>query len=122
MSNQFKQDIEAKSEKQNNSVLKKISDYSFHLDKETLIRLIPTIGLVFTLSFTYIFVSHYSVKSIRKREDLKKNIKELRSQYIASATELTTESRQSEVAKRLEATGLKELRTPPKKIKKEQKD
>jgi hypothetical protein len=47
---------------------------------------------------------------------LQYELKDLRSEYITVLSEIMSESRQSELAKKLENTGIKELKNPPSKI------
>lgn len=67
----------------------------------------------------YISLSHYHVKSLKERDELRKDLNELRSEYISAKSNLMKRSNQSEVARRLESEGIKELRTPPNLIRKE---
>ena len=52
---------------------------------------------------------------------MKKELNELRSEYITVKSSLMKKSNQSEVAKELETEGIKELRTPPNIIEKDEK-
>ena len=68
--------------------------------------------LVFT-TILYVSLSHFHVKSLKNEDELKKEINELRSEYISVKSNLMKKSNPSEVSKRLETEGLKELTTPP---------
>ncbi|MBC7426215.1 MAG: hypothetical protein H7321_06730 [Bacteroidia bacterium] len=123
--NQFKAPTELAEKKQSNTAadeaIKKAADFTFFLDREFLNKLLPGL-LAFTgIAIVYIFISHYNVKSIREREDIKKELQDLRSEYITTKSDLMQESKQSELAKRLEAQGVKELRVPPYIIQEEKK-
>jgi predicted membrane protein len=96
--------------------IKKASDFTFFIKKESLSKFIPAIIIVVFLSIVYISLSHFHVKNLKEKEDLKKQLNELRSEYISVKSNLMKKSNQSEVAKRLETEGIKELRTPPKVI------
>lgn len=68
------------------------------------------------LALLYIANAHTVEKRIRKISRLETEMKDLRAEYISLKSELMYLSKQSEVAKRVEVAGLKELRSAPKKI------
>ena len=70
----------------------------------------------FALMVFYIYNSHHANKSIRKKEELTKELKELHSERISLESQITNASKQSELSKRLEGSGLKEITTPPIKL------
>ncbi|MDA0783519.1 MAG: FtsL-like putative cell division protein [Bacteroidetes bacterium] len=70
----------------------------------------------FALMVFYIYNSHHANKAIRKKEELTKELKELHSERISSESQITNASKQSELSKRLEGSGLKEITTPPIKL------
>jgi hypothetical protein len=102
-------------------VLKKASDFSFFISKDKLGKVLPPIFLSVVVMIVYISLSHYHVKSLKQKEELKNELNELRSEYISVKSSLMKQSNQSEVAKRLEIEGIKELRTPPSIIKEKKK-
>ena len=69
------------------------------------------------LAIIYIANTYYAEKKIYKSNKLSKELDELRYDYISSKSELMFHSKQSEVAKMLKETGLKESKEPPHKIK-----
>lgn len=74
-------------------------------------------GLVaFCLMLFYIYNQHHANKALRKKDQLTKDLKELRSEKISLESEVTNAGKQSEVARRLEGTGVKEINKPPIKI------
>lgn len=74
-------------------------------------------GLVaFLLMLFYIYNQHHANKALRKKDKLLKELKELHSEKISLESEITNASKQSELAKRLQESGLRELREPPVKI------
>lgn len=74
-------------------------------------------GLVaFFLMVFYIYNQHHANKALRKKDKLQKELKELHSEKISIESEITNASKQSELAKRLSPTGLKELKEPPVKL------
>lgn len=100
------------------------SEYSFFMDKEHLRKLFPMFFFMAGLGLLYIYNAHYAQRIVRKTDDVKDEIKELRAEYITIKSELMFKSKQSQVSKRLEEEGteLKELRTPPYKITYTEKD
>lgn len=70
----------------------------------------------FALMLFYIYNSHHANKAIRKREQLTKELKELHSERISLESQTTNASKQSELSKRLEGSGLKEITAPPTKL------
>ncbi|MFM6984726.1 MAG: FtsL-like putative cell division protein [Chitinophagaceae bacterium] len=126
--NQFKSNIdnvqtEKNSEAVNGAdeVIKKASEFDFFISKDSLNRLLPPLFMGVGVMVVYIALSHFHVKSLKEKEDLKKELNELRSEYISAKSNLMKRSNQSEVANRLQLEGVKELRTPPAIIEKEAK-
>lgn len=126
--NQFKSNInnpqtESGSEavKGADEVIKKASEFDFFISKESLSRLMPPLFTGVAIMVVYIALSHFHVKSLKEKEELKKELNELRSEYISAKSNLMKRSNQSEVANRLQTEGVKELRTPPAIIEKEVK-
>ena len=64
----------------------------------------------------YIANSYYAEKTIRQIDRVNQELKEMRSEYISTKSELMIMSRQSQVAASVEELGLKESVVPPKKI------
>ena len=74
-------------------------------------------GLVaFALLLFYIYNQHHANKALRTKDKLIKELKELHSEKISLESQITNASKQSELAKKLETSGLKELSVPPVKI------
>ena len=65
----------------------------------------------------YIWNAHLSEKMVRETDDMNRELKELRWEYMSNKSELMFKSKPSQVANSVAASGLHELRTPPKKIK-----
>ncbi len=86
------------------------------LDKDVVVRLMPFIVFWVFLAIIYIANSYYAEKTIRELDAMNKELKELRSEYISTKSELMFRSKQSEVAKDVEILGVKEATTPPRKI------
>lgn len=96
--------------------IRKVADLDFHVTREQLLKNRNFLAYVFLLMVLYIFNSHQAENSIRRTNKLQSEIKDLRSEYVTLFKELMVNSRQSSVAANLEATGLKELKSPPHKI------
>lgn len=77
---------------------------------------LPFVLYCSALALLYIANAHMVEKRIRSINKLENEIKDLRAEYITLKSELMYLSKQSEVAKRVEVAGLKELRSAPKKI------
>ncbi len=125
--NQFKSNIAHENEVKTpvnpgaDEALKKASEFTFFIDKDSIGKTLPAIIMGVFVAIVYISLSHYHVKSLKQKEELKKELNELRSEYITVKSSLMKKSNQSEVAKELETEGIKELRTPPNIIEKEEK-
>ena len=82
----------------------------------------PLIGLLAFLIFLtgigllYIFNSNYANRTIISISKTKKQIEEQRFEYINTKSKLMQTTRQTEIAKKLQNNGLKESKTPPRKI------
>lgn len=99
-----------------------VSEYSFYLDRKNLRRLFPMIFLLAGLGMVYIYNAHHAQRIVRRTDEIKDEIKELRAEYITIKSDLMYQSKQSQVSKRLLGGELKELRTPPYKITYTEKD
>lgn len=82
----------------------------------------PFIFFLAGLAIIHIYNSNQALKVVRKSDALSKEIKEARAEYISVKSELMFRSKQSQVSKRLEGTGLQELKQPPYKITETEKD
>lgn len=96
--------------------LGKAADFTFFISKEMLVKLLPFFIMVFMMLVFYIFIQHRAVKMQREKEGLKRELKELRAEFITLKSDLMEKSRQSEIVNKLEPIGVKELKTPPLKI------
>ncbi len=129
MDNQIKEQPQEENEEQKGKKAKRksskiltASEYTFFMDKDNLRKLFPMFFLVAGLGIFYIYNAHYAQRIVRKTDEVKAEIKELRAEYITIKSELMYQSKQSQVSKRLENTELKELRNPPYKITYTEKD
>lgn len=90
------------------------------LTRETVLRSLPYLLYLTALGLFYIANTYHAEKTIMKSDTLRKEIKEMRYEFVTTRSALMHWSKQSEVAKKLEPTGLKESRVPPKKISKKE--
>lgn len=69
-----------------------------------------------SLLLIYIFFSHRAEGLLREAERLRKEVGDLRADYITTKAAFMKESKQSEIAKKVAPLGLQESKTPPVKI------
>ncbi len=100
------------------SIFEKLAN-SLSLEKSKMTNALPYLIICGALVIIYIANAHYHVKTLRKIKDTQKELKALQSEYVSLKAELAKKTKASEVAKSLQAEGLKELRTPPFIIEKE---
>ncbi len=73
----------------------------------------PFVLFLACIALFYIANGYYADDKIREVNKLSNNLKELRTEYIFTKSELMFASKQSEVAKSAEKLGLKEPVVPP---------
>ena len=95
--------------------LSSIFSGTFLTSKKTL-KHMPFILFMCGIAIFYIAYNYYADDNLRKESRLQKEIKERRSEYISTTSDLMFASKQSEVAKAAESIGLKEPIEPPTKI------
>ncbi|HPQ08689.1 MAG TPA: FtsL-like putative cell division protein [Bacteroidia bacterium] len=83
------------------------------LENEEVVKQVPYFGFLVLIGIIYIMNGNIADKKIRDINKLNKEIKELRSNYIITKSELMFLSKQTEVAKRVEPLGLKETTQQP---------
>lgn len=93
----------------------RLLDGSF-MAKENVVEMLPFLLFVSLIGILYIGNRYYSEKNVFKMNAITNELKELRSENITIKSELMFRSKQSEVAKAVAETGLKESVVPPKKI------
>jgi len=86
------------------------------LTNEKTLQHLPFILFLALLAVFYIANGYYADDKIREANKISNQLKELRSEYISTKSELMFASKQSEVAKSVEPLGLKEPVVPPTKI------
>lgn len=92
------------------------------LIRESAVKSIPFFLFLSFLAIVYISNGYYAEDTVRALNNVNNELKELRSEYISTKSELMFRSKQSEVARALEPYGIKESVTPPKKIVVSKKD
>ncbi|RZK84609.1 MAG: hypothetical protein EOO98_16625, partial [Pedobacter sp.] len=78
--------------------------------------MLPFLIFVCVLVMIYIANSHMAISNIRKISTLNKEVKELSWEYKSLKADLMFKSKLTEVAKKVDTLGIKELIEPPKKI------
>ncbi|MBI4931266.1 MAG: hypothetical protein HY841_10925 [Bacteroidetes bacterium] len=86
------------------------------LSKDNVIHQLPFIIFLTLIGVGYIANGYYAEKSVREISQINAELKELKSEYITTKSELMFMSNQSEVAHASAPLGLKESTVPPKKI------
>lgn len=86
------------------------------LTNEKTLRSVPYIIFLAFIAILYIAYGYYADDTIRESNKVSNQLKELRSEYISTKSELMFASKQSEVAKAVDSLGLKEPVVPPMKI------
>ena len=86
------------------------------LSKDTVIHQLPFIIFLTAIGLGYIANGYYAEKSVREISHINTELKELKSEYITTKSELMFMSNQSEVARASAPLGIKESTVPPKKI------
>ncbi len=86
------------------------------LTNESSLKHLPFVLFLSFVALIYIGYNYYADDNIRLENKLNKELKEFRSEYISTKSELMFASKQSEVAKSAEQLDLKEPLVPPIKI------
>ncbi|MDQ3072128.1 MAG: FtsL-like putative cell division protein [Bacteroidota bacterium] len=99
------------------SRLEKLHEFDFSINKENAPRILPFILFIAFWAILYIANRSYGEKTVREIDKLNNSLKDLKADYDTYNAELSHRSTQTEVAERVAPLGLKELRTPPKRLK-----
>jgi cell division protein FtsL len=86
------------------------------VSKESATDMLPFLIFLCVLGMVYIANSHMAQKNIRNIDGLNKEVKELSWEYKSLKADLMFKSKLTEVAKKVDTLGIKELIEPPKKI------
>ncbi|MBA3681066.1 MAG: hypothetical protein H0W73_07845 [Bacteroidetes bacterium] len=87
------------------------------LTNDKTLKHLPFITFLAFIAILYIANGYYADDKIREVNKISNQLKELRSEYISTKSDLMFASKQSEVAKSADKLGLKEPVVPPTKIK-----
>lgn len=80
------------------------------------VKYLPYFLYVAAFTILYIGNSHHGEETIRKIDKLEVQVEDLRADYITLKSDYMYERLQSEVAKKVAGSGLKESQQPPSKI------
>lgn len=80
------------------------------------VQYLPKILFVMMLILLYISNTHYAEKTVRRIDHVQSEVEDLRADYTTLKSDLMFASKQSEVARKVRALGLKESLKPPTKI------
>lgn len=80
------------------------------------IQYLPKILFVMMIGLVYIGNTHYAEKTVRNINAIQAEVEDLRADYTTLKSDLMFASKQSEVARKVKAYGLKESLTPPYKV------
>jgi len=86
------------------------------LSNQSVVKHVPFILFLSVIAILYIANGYWADDKVRQVNKITSNLKELRSEYISTKSDLMFVSKQSEVAKSAEKLGLKEPIAPPMKI------
>ncbi len=80
------------------------------------IQHLPKILFVVALVLFYIGNTHYAEKTVRRINNVQAEVEDLRADYTTLKSDLMYASKQSEVARKVKAYGIKESLIPPTKV------
>ncbi len=86
------------------------------LANPNMVKHLPYVLFVTVITVFYIANGYYADSKIREVNKTTNELKELKTRYISTTSDLMFASKQSEVAKSVASLGLKESVTPPNKI------
>lgn len=80
------------------------------------VQYLPKILFVMLLGLLYISNTHHAEKTVRLIDQVQTDVEDIRADYTTLKSDLMFASKQSEVARKVKAIGLKESLTPPTKV------
>jgi hypothetical protein len=86
------------------------------LTRDSFMRALPFGIFLGFIGLIYIANSYYAIRQIRKIDSITNEMKEYQYEYITTKSSLMFHAKPSELARKLEATGIKESVKPPEKI------
>lgn len=132
MSNQFKKKAEVEEELEVEPISKSVSKEDLAegsvvaflrkfftegvVSKESATEMLPFLLFLSVLGMIYIANSHMAMSNIRAIDKLNREVTELGYEYKSLKASLMFKSKQTEVAKKVDTLGIKQLIEPPKKI------
>jgi hypothetical protein len=96
---------------------RKIHEIDLKMNGESIVRILPFMLFLTAWAIVYIANRHYGVKTLREIDQIRNEIPDLKADYYTINADLSNSSIQSQVTKKVEPLGLKELTAPPKRIK-----
>jgi len=115
--NELKEPVQTEAPVPKKSRLKKIQDFDFSFNKENATSMIPFVLFISAWIILYIANHQYGEKTLGKMDKLHKELIELKADFYTSNAELSDQTIQSQVTKKVEPLGLKELTSPPQRMK-----
>jgi hypothetical protein len=109
--------IQKQEKEKTKSKRRKIHGLDFRLDQQYISRTLPFILFITAWAIVYIANRHYGEKTLKDISKVRREIPDLKADYFTYNADLSNSSIQSQVIKKVEAFGLKELTAPPKRIK-----
>ncbi|WP_028295552.1 FtsL-like putative cell division protein [Olivibacter sitiensis] len=126
MSNNFRKGLSEEQQEEMEMAVEEKANASQHflktlfsgkiLSSSTAVSAVPFIGFMAFLGILYIGNRHYAENTVREIDRLSREVKTLSWEYKSLSAELMLKSTQSEVLKKVDTLGLKELVQPPQKI------
>lgn len=107
--------IEKKRKKRRSKPIQNLLDGEF-LTRESVVTNLPYLAFLAVIAIIYIANTYSAEKTFKEIEATKKELKELRYQYITTKSTLMYLSKQTELFKQAQKLGLKETSVPPYKI------
>lgn len=86
------------------------------LSRDEVVAQLPYFFFLAFLMTCYIGYGYYTEKTVKELYRVRKDLKELRSEYITTKSRLMFRSKRSEVVEATEGMGLRESTEPPEKI------
>lgn len=87
-----------------------------YLSSANFVKHLPFMAFLGLLAIIYIANRHYAENNVRQIDRLSREVKELSWDYKSLSAELMKQTTQTEIARKVEALGLKERTEPPFKV------
>jgi hypothetical protein len=86
------------------------------ITQDNILRKLPYLIFLVGLAILFIANNYVSERIIRETNSVKRELKELQTEHLATLSEYLRKSQQSEIARRLNEIGIRESDVPPKRI------